>query len=421
MISFFKSQKTALELASGNLFRDRKRTSLSLLGVVIGVMLVIVVLSLGAGIKEYVLDQIEAFGSDIINVEIKVPGKDKNSSGNAGGIAGGTEIKTLTIEDSEELAKLKNLGAWYAGTMAQELVSFEKENEVTMIMGITFGIFEVDKNMKLVEGEEFTEQDGRNYQEYAILGSVIAENLFGDKKAVGQKVKIGSQKYLVRGVLEKRGANGFFDFDSIVYLPTQTVQKKLLGVDHVQWAVFKSNDTEKDPVTIKAMEKILRKNHDIDRPIDDDFAITSMAEATDIVSQVFAILNALLIGLTSISLVVGGVGIMNVMYVAVTERTFEIGLRKALGAKKQDILMQFIYEAIILTMIGGIVGILAGFTFSKTAEIIASKFDFILNFPVTLFSVILAVGFSMVTGIVFGYKPAKKASELTPIEALKNL
>ncbi len=183
---------------------------------------------------------------------------------------------------------------------------------------------------------------------------------------------------------------------------------------------FKSNNTLKDSVTIKAMEKILRENHDIDKLIDDDFAITSMAEATEIVGQVFSILNALLIGLTSISLVVGGVGIMNVMYVAVTERTFEIGLRKAVGAKNKDILMQFIYEAIILTMIGGIIGILAGFAFSKIAEIIASKFNFILNFPVTLFSIILAVGFSMITGIVFGYKPAKKASRLTPIEALRN-
>lgn len=420
MINFFKTQKIAFRLALVNLLRNRKRTSLSLLGVIIGVMLVIVVLSLGAGMKKYVLDQIEAFGSDIINVEVKVPGTDKTSSSNAGGIASGTEIKTLTIDDAEELAKLKNLKTWYAGVMTQKLISFEKENEVVMIMGVTSGIFEIDKNLKVIKGEEFTKQDGKNYQRYAILGSTIAKNLFGQKKAVGQKIKIGNQKYLVKGVLEKRGSTGFFDFDSILYLPTQTVQKRLLGTDYVQWVVFKSEDTQKDPATIKMMEGILRKNHDIDQPIDDDFAITSMAEATEIVGQVFSILNALLIGLTSISLVVGGVGIMNVMYVAVTERTFEIGLRKALGAKKQDILMQFIYEALILTMIGGVIGILIGFAFSKTAEIIASSFNFALDFPVTLFSIALAVGFSMLTGIIFGYTPAKKASELTPIEALRS-
>ncbi len=420
MINFLRLQQTAFRLALKDLFKNKNRTALSLLGVVIGVMLVIVVLSLGAGMKEYVIDQIDSFGTDIINVEVKVPGKDKTSSSNAGGIASGTEIKTLTLEDAEELAKLENLDNWYAGIMTQKLISFEDKNKITMIMGVTSGVFDVDENMKLSKGIKFTEDDGNNYQPQAILGSEITKNLFDNKEAIGKKIKIGNQKYLVKGVLESRGSTGFFDFDNIVYLPTQTIQKKLLGTDHIQWAIFKSNNTLKDSVTIKAMEKILRENHDIDKLIDDDFAITSMAEATEIVGQVFSILNALLIGLTSISLVVGGVGIMNVMYVAVTERTFEIGLRKAVGAKNKDILMQFIYEAIILTMIGGIIGILAGFAFSKIAEIIASKFNFILNFPVTLFSIILAVGFSMITGIVFGYKPAKKASRLTPIEALRN-
>ncbi len=420
MINLLRSQKIALHLALKNLFRNKKRTALSLLGVIIGVMLVIIVLSLGAGMKKYVIDQVESFGSDIINLEIKVPGKDKSSSGNAGGIASGTEIKTLKLKDAEEIAKLKNLEAWYAGVMTQKLISFEDKNETAMIMAVSAGVFEIDSNMKIEKGKKFTKSDDDNYQKYAILGAEITKNLFGNKKAIGKKIKIGNQKYQVKGVLEKRGSTGFFDFDSIIYLPVQTAQKKLLGTDYVQWIVFKSNDTQKDAITIKTMEKILRKNHDIDLPIDDDFTITSMSEATDMVDQIFSILNALLIGLTSISLVVGGVGIMNVMYVAVTERTSEIGLRKALGAKNKDILMQFIYEAIILTLIGGLVGIITGAVFSKIAEIVASKFEFILSFPVTLFSVLLAVGFSMITGVIFGYKPAKKASRLTPMEALRN-
>ncbi len=420
MFNFLKSQQIAFKLAWKNLFRNKKRTSLSLLGVEIGVMLVIVVLSLGAGMKEYVLDQVESFGTEIINLEIKVPGTDKSSSSNAGGIASGTEIKTLTLDDAEELAKLNNLGDWYAGIMTQKLISFENKNENSMIMAVTSGIFDVDNNMKIIKGKKFTKDDDENYRKYVILGSEIAKNLFGNKEVVGKKVKIGTQKYLVKGVLKNRGSTGFFDFDSIIYMPVQTAQKKLLGTNHVQWIIFKSNDISKDSLTIRAMEKIIRKNHDINEPIDDDFAITSMSEATEIVGQVFSILNALLIGLTSISLVVGGVGIMNVMYVAVTERTSEIGLRKAIGAKTSDILMQFIYEAIILTMVGGLVGIFFGSVVSKIAEIIALKFNFTLSFPVTLFSVILAVGFSMITGIVFGYKPARKASKLTPMEALRN-
>jgi len=401
--------------------RNSKRTALSLLGVVIGVMLVIVVLSLGAGMKEYVLGEIESFGSDIINIEIKVPGKAKNSSGNAGGIASGTEITTLTLDDAEALAKLKNLGTWYAGIIDQKIVSYKQENEPGMIMGVTSGVFEIDKNMKIAEGQKFDKDDDNNAQKNVILGSTVAENLFGSQKnIIGEKIKIGNQKYSVKGILEPRGSSGFFDFDSLIYIPLITVQKKLLNIDHVQWVVYKSLDTEKDPLTIKAMEKIMRDRHDIDKEIDDDFAITSMSEATEIVGQVFVVLNILLIGLTSISLIVGGVGIMNVMYVAVTERTFEIGLRKAIGAGKKDILMQFIYESIILTSIGGFIGIILGFAFSKTAEVVASRFDFILDFPVTIFSIVLAIGFSMITGIIFGFKPAKKASGLTPIEALRN-
>jgi len=420
MNNFIKSNQTAFGLAIKSLLRNKKRTALSLLGVVIGVMLVIVVLSLGAGMKKYVMSEIESFGTDIINVEIKVPGKDKNSSSNAGGIASGTEIKTLTLADAEELAKLKNLGIWYAGIMTQKIASYESNNKTAMIMGITPGMFEIDGNMTIEDGSELNESDGESASLVVVMGSEIAKNLFGNREVVGKKVKIGNQKYLVKGVLKKRGSTGFFDFDSILYIPTQTIQKKMLGIDHVQWIVFKSKDTNKDPLTISSMEEILRDNHNIDKEIDDDFAITSMAEATEIVGQVFTILNILLIGLTSISLIVGGVGIMNVMYVAVTERTFEIGLRKAIGARKKDVLMQFVYEAIVLTTIGGLVGVIIGISFSKTAELIAPRLGFVLEFPVTAFSIILAIGFSMLTGVIFGFKPAQKASRLTPMEALRN-
>jgi putative ABC transport system permease protein len=419
-MNFLKNHKIAFSLALKSLVNNKRRTALSVLGVIIGVMLVIVVLSLGAGMKGYVVDQVEAFGSDIINVEVKVPGTGKTSSSNAGGIASGTEIKTLTLEDAEDIAKLSNLGSWYAGIINQDIASYQSKNKTTMIMGVTAGVFEIDGNLKIKAGQKFDENDDKSQSDLVVLGSEIAKNLFGNKEAVGKKIKLGNRKYIVKGVLEKQGSSGIFDFDSIIYMPMRTIQNKVLKIDHVQWIIFKSKNTDKDNLTIKAMENILRKNHDIDDPEDDDFAITSMAEANEILDQVFSVLNILLIGLTSISLLVGGVGIMNVMYVAVTERTFEIGLRKAVGAKKKDILLQFIYEALILTMIGGLVGIFLGSVFSKIAEIIAGNFNFVLDFPVTAFSVILAVGFSMLTGIVFGYKPAQKASKLTPMEAFRN-
>ena len=418
--NLLKTNQIALKLALISLMRNKRRTALSLLGVVIGVMLVIVVLSLGAGMKEYVMDQIESFGTDIIEVEVKVPGTAKTSSSNAGGIATGTEIKTLTMNDAEDLAKLDNLGVWYAGIITQKLASYKKENKSVMIMGTTPGMFEIDRNTKVTKGSFFTEKESDSAAKVVLLGSELTKDLFGNENAVGKKIKIDTQKYIVKGVLEERGSSGFFDFDNIVYMPTPTVQKKLLNIDHIQWIIFKSKDTSKDSLTIKAMEKILQDNHDIDKEIDEDFAITSMSEASEIVGDVFNILNYLLIGITSISLIVGGVGIMNVMYVAVTERTFEIGLRKAIGARKKDILLQFIYEAIILTMLGGFIGIVLGLLIAKIAELIAGKLDFVLNFPVTLFSVVLAVGFSAITGVSFGFKPAQKASKMTPMEALRN-
>jgi ABC-type antimicrobial peptide transport system permease subunit len=303
--------------------------------------------------------------------------------------------------------------------MNQAVASFRDKNETVMIMGVTAGVFEVDGNLKIKSGQEFDENDDKGQANVVVIGSEAAKNLFGNRSAVGQKIKLGNQRYEVKGVLEERGASGVFDFDSIVYVPMRTVQSKMLNIDHVQWIIFKTENQDKDKLTIKMMESILRDNHNIDDPEDDDFAITSMAEATEIIDQVFGVLNILLIGLTSISLLVGGVGIMNVMYVAVTERTFEIGLRKAIGAKKKDILWQFVYEALILTLIGGLAGILLGSIFSKIAELVAGRFDFVLNFPVTGFSILLALGFSVLTGVIFGYKPAKKASNLTAIEAIR--
>jgi putative ABC transport system permease protein len=418
-VDFLKRHKIALKLAWDSLLNNKRRTALSVLGVVIGVMLVIIVLSLGAGMKKYVVDQIESFGSDIINVEVKVPGTAKTSSSNAGGIASGMEIKTLDLEDAEEIAELSNIKDWYAGIMSQAVASFRDKNETVMIMGVTAGVFEVDGNLKIRSGQEFDENDDKGQANAVVIGSEAAKNLFGNREAVGQKIKLGNQRYEVKGVLEERGASGVFDFDSIVYVPMRTVQSKMLNIDHVQWIIFKTEDQERDKLTIKMMESILRENHNIDDPEDDDFAITSMAEATEIIDQVFGVLNILLIGLTSISLLVGGVGIMNVMYVAVTERTFEIGLRKAIGAKKKDILWQFVYEALILTLIGGLAGILLGSVFSKIAELVAGRFDFVLDFPVTSFSVLLALGFSVLTGVIFGYKPAKKGAGLTAIEAIR--
>ena len=392
---------------------------MSLLGIVIGVLSVILVLSFGSGVKGFLVDQVSSFGSDIIQIEVKVPKVSKTSTQNASGQMGGMQITTLKLEDIEEVAKLSNIGAWYAAIMNQQVISYENKNKQVFIMGTTAGVSEADKKAEIESGAMFSEDDDKSLRQVVVLGSEAKKDFFGENEAVGKDVKIKGQTYRVVGVLKERGATGFFNFDQTVYVPLRTVQKKLGGIDHLQFAIFKLKDMGKLDLTIAQTTDVLRDQHDIENPDDDDFAVNSIVEVLEILNKVFFSVNLLLIALTSISLIVGGVGIMNVMYVSVTERTFEIGLKKSIGAKNSQILFQFLFEAIFITLLGGIIGLALGFGISKLGEIISMSYGFNLKFPITGWSAVIGLGFSAGTGIIFGYFPALKASKLSPMEALR--
>ena len=417
----------SIKLALRNLYSNKVRTTLSLLGIVIGVTSVILILSLGNGLRNFVIDQVESFGTDIVQIEVKVPKTSHVSSENVSAMAGGTQITTLKLDEVKEVAKLANLGSWYAGILSQQIVTRENENEQTFIFGVTSGMMEADSGAELEKGTFFIDEDDRDLKQVAVLGSKAKELFFPNDEAVGQSIKIGKNKYRVVGVLKERSSGGSFDFNKIIYIPIRTLQKKIMGIDHIQFAIFKIKNMNAVDQTMEEMRAMMRDKHDIEYDnekdkkdgIDDDFAVMSIAEAKEILDKVFNIINALLLALVSISLVVGGVGIMNVMYVAVTERTQEIGLRKAVGARNRDILWQFIFEAIFLTLLGGIVGIILGILFSELGTYIIAQYDYSVIFSVTGSSVLLAVGFSMITGVVFGFYPARKASSLTPAEALR--
>jgi putative ABC transport system permease protein len=408
----------SIKLALKNLRSNIGRTLLSLLGIVIGAVSVILVLSLGAGVKDYVIGQIESFGSNIMEIEPKVPNVRKNSSENVSGQFG-KQLDTLKLEDAKAVAKIPNIEAWYGGVMSQQVVSFRNKNKQPNIMGMTADVFKVDEKIQIMAGESFTEEDDLGLKQVAVLGSGIKKDLFGDAEAIGQVIKIKGRTFTVRGILKERGSSGFFDFDNTIYLPIKTLQKKLLGNDHIQFAIFKIKDMHRLELTILEAEDIMRNRHNIKKTDDDDFAVSSIAEIKDILDKVFNVVDYLLLALTSISLIVGGVGIMNVMYVAVTERTFEIGLRKSIGARKSDILKQFLFEAIFLTILGGILGIILGFFLSSTLEHLTDNFGYNLKFPVTAKAILVGFGFSALTGLVFGIYPAKKASLLSPMEALR--
>ncbi len=409
----------SIKLALRSLEASIGRTLLSLLGIVIGVASVIIVLSLGEGVKGYVVGQVEAFGTDIIQIEVKVPAVSKTSSQNATSQVGGTQITTLKLEDAEAVAKLSNIDDWYAASIGQQVVSFRSENKQVMIFGATSGMFEVDKKGEIETGRIYTEDDDKKLRQVVVLGSKIKRDLFGENKAIGENIKIKGQNFEVVGVEKERGVTGFFDMDSAIYMPLRTLQKKVLGIDHIQFAVFQLKDQNKVELAVLEATGVMRDQHDITDPDEDDFAVNSIKEIKDILDQVFFVVNALLLALTSISLIVGGVGIMNVMYVAVTERTFEIGLRKSVGAKNSSLLSQFMLEAVFLTFLGGIIGVFAGFGISQVAEIVSGELGFPIAFSVTWQSILLGFGFSALVGIIFGIYPALKASKMSPMEALR--
>ncbi|MFA5925535.1 MAG: ABC transporter permease [Parcubacteria group bacterium] len=408
-----------MRLALRNLRQNKVRTSLTILGVVIGIISVIIVMAGGAGLKGYVMGQVDVFGSDYIQVEPKVPGVSDFSSQNISGRGTGLAITTLKIADGEEIAKLPNVAAFNAGNIDQEIITYRDINKRVMIMGYLPDALKIDQQLKIEEGNFFTEGDNSSAAQVTVIGSGVQESFFGKEDSVGKNIKIKGQSYRVIGVAKKRGAAGFVSFDDAVYVPTKTLNKKLLGIDYVQFLTFKLKDMSQVEETKLDIRDVLWRRHDIKKADKEDFSITTAVEAKDMINTVFGTINYLLLALTSISLIVGGVGIMNVMYVAVTERTREIGLRKALGARSSSVLRQFLFEAVIVTMLGGIAGIIFGIGSTYLLNNLLVKLGFFLNFQVPLSAIVTAVGFSALTGIIFGIYPAWKASKLSPIEALR--
>ncbi len=397
----------------------KARTALALLGVVIGVFAVVVVTSLGNGVKGFILGQVESFGSNIIQVEVKVPNTTSMSSENATSRAQGVQITTLTVKDAEAIFKLPNVAAAYAGSIGQERATVGSTGKRILLFGTGDGVPQVDENAKLESGRFFTREEDEGLASVVVLGSETKETFFGQNDAIGQIITIKGEKYRVIGVLAPRGTAAFFNLDTFTYVPIRTLQKKILGVEYVQMISVKMKDSTREAETVADIIALLRKRHDIDNPDKDDFSVTSTKEAQKTLSTVLGSLSLLLLALTSISLVVGGVGIMNVMYVSVSERTGEIGLRKAVGATSGNILKQFLFEAVIITLVGGVLGILLGILLSFVLGLIFASFGFKLDLGFSISSFLLGVGFSMAVGIIFGLAPAYRAASLTPMDAIR--
>jgi len=406
--------KEALRAMSTN----KIRSALTVLGIIIGISSVIIILSAGQALQGFVEKELSSFGNNIIQAEVKIPSTNRQSAENAGGMAMGITITTLKNDDAVAVSKLSNIDKVYAGVLGQDIASYQDANKVVNIYGVTSDFIDVDQ-AEIETGRFFSAEEERTQTQLVILGSGIKKSLFGENDPLGQQIKLGKLKYEVVGVLKERGASLFFNMDDMVIMPLRTLQKKVMGIDHVMYFIGTMKDLTQDSLTKVQIEDLLRERHNIEDPKKDDFAVTTQEEMQAMLGKILGGIQVLLIAIASISLIVGGVGIMNIMYVTVAERTFEIGLRKSLGATKNNILWQFLWEAIFVTLAGGIIGIIIGAVVAEILTLVAKSFNIDFVFTLPWWSVTIAVSFATFVGLVFGIYPAKKAAILDPIEALR--
>ena len=420
---------STIQISIKAMLANKLRTMLTVLGMVIGIASVIIVYSAGSGIESLILGQIESFGTDIVQTEIKVPNnkkgikEDTQSSIN---IATGIQVTTLNLDDAEEIKKLPNIKDGYAAIIGQEQVSFHNENKKVMLFGVSSSYIDIDKS-EIDYGRFFTENEDKSLSKVVVIGSKIKEKLFGQNNPIGKFIKIKKTKFKVIGVIKERGAVMTMDFDDFIYTPIRTLQKRILGINYIMYTVHQLEDLSIGDKTAEDIRMLLRERHNIIKPdivndiSRDDFRVTTMSEMMDMLGTVTGAITLLLLAIVVVSLVVGGVGIMNIMYVVISERTGEIGLRKAVGASNSDIVKQFLIESILITLTGGMIGILLGILISYFIYLGANYFGLDWRFKIPIKAYFVSLGFSTFFGIVFGVYPAKKASKLEPVEALNKL
>jgi len=410
----------AVQLGVKNLRMNIGRTIVTLSGIVVSIATIIIVMGAGESVKRFVIDMVSVFGTNLIQVEVRVPSGTQSQDRSSESIAGAANVVTLTKKDGEQLSRLPNVDAYYAAIIGQSLAQYREVNKQIMIFGTTPDVVQVDQNIHISEGSFYDKSDEMGLSQVVVIGDGVRKSFFGEDNAVGKTIKIQGNSYKVLGVLEQRGAAGFFDLDSIVYMPLETLQKKILGLNHVSMISIRVKDESSTDATAEDIRWILRDRHNIQDIRDDDFEVTSIKEAQKLLSSVFGAINSLLLAIASISLLVGGVGIMNVMFVAVSERTNEIGLRKALGATSSDIRGQFLIESVVIAIFGGMMGIVIGLVLLKGVVIMAQYAQFSVQWVMYPEIVCVAVGFSIGSGIVFGVYPAWRASQISPVIAMSH-
>jgi len=404
-----------LKTAFTGLNTHKSRTTLTILGIVIGITSIILIMSLGKGAQELILNQIRGMGSAIINVD---PGREPQ------GFSDFSEIFTdsLTEKDVQALKNPVNAQGIKRVSPVMSLnatVSYGSEGKRSTIIGGSELIAEIFE-LKIDQGQFITDEHVQQRASVALIGAKLKQNLFGESGAVGEKIKVKGMSMKVIGVLKIKGQASMFDIDNMIMVPYTTAQIYLLGINHYHGILIQAESEKIVPQVARDVELTLREQHGITDPDKDDFNVTTQADAMERVGLIMTILTVFLSSIAAISLIVGGVGIMNIMLVSVLERTREVGLRKSLGATNKNILFQFMTESVILTTLGGAVGIILGVLFAFVASLILKQVVSMgWVFTISVEAILLGFGVAVFVGVVFGLYPAFKASKKSPIEALR--
>jgi putative ABC transport system permease protein len=394
----------AVRVALQGVISNKMRSFLTMLGVIIGVGAVIAMVSIGEGAKQSISSQIQGLGSNLL---IVMPGRMNAGAGAAGAARGSANV--LKIGEVDAIRLLPSVAAVAPETSRSYIVKYTNKTTTTSISGTTPDYLEV-RNTTMGRGKFFGERDIRQRTRVAVLGQTVVDDLFGQVNPIGQSIKIGRMKFTVIGVTAAKGQSGFMDNDDRIFIPYSTAQRRLLGTDFFRTIYVEAKNEGLMQQASDEIAALLTKR----LGSADDFSVRNQADILSTVQGATQVFTLLLAGVASVSLLVGGIGIMNIMLVSVTERTREIGVRKAIGAKRRDILGQFLVESIVLSVLGGLVGILLGFGASRAISQLAGW-----NTLVPTYSVVLAFGFSVGVGLFFGIYPAAKASRLDPITALR--
>ena len=398
-----------LKIALRALANNKLRGFLTMLGIIIGVASVITMLAIGQGSKKSIQEQISEMGSNMIMIQ---PGGDMR-----GGVRQeASAMETLKLQDYEDIVnETRYVSAATPTVNSSGQVICGAENAPTTIYGVSPEYMEI-RRYEIEDGEMFSEQDVRTAAKVCVVGKTIVDNLFPDGgNPVGKVVRFEKLPFRIVGVLKSKGYNSMgMDQDDLILAPYTTIQKKVLAITHLQGITCSALKEEYTDQAIDEISEILRRNHRLKDTDDDDFTIRSTQELSTMLTSTTDIMTTLLAAVAGISLLVGGIGIMNIMYVSVTERTREIGLRLSIGAKGIDILAQFLIESILISVTGGLIGVILGVGAALVVNIVA-------RFPIYIqpWSVLLSFVVCTVTGVFFGWYPAKKAAQLDPIEAIR--